>query len=114
MNSSCPVTKSSLDFSVLIENLKDIEPELVVVFGSYLTNPTSARDIDLLVISKSFDGVYYQDRRMLLPKFYDGKKVDPQCFTPSEFDFLFDRNNPLIKSISNKHITLIGEFDDLF
>ena len=104
---------SSMNFSSLVEKLKRIKPSLVVIFGSYLSNPDNARDLDILIVSEEFRDVYYQNRRFLLPDRYHGKRIDSYCFTPNEFRTLFDRNHPLIKAIMNSHISLIGELNEL-
>lgn len=101
-------------FSKLVSELKNIEPELAVIFGSYLLEPKIARDLDILIISKKFKDLYYQNRNLLLPKKHEEKRVDGYCFTPEEFKLIFNNQHPLIKAIINNHFSIIGEFDEYF
>ena len=99
-------------FSSLVEKLTKLNPNLLIVFGSYLLNASAARDLDVLIVSEEFRDVYYQNRRFLLPDRYYEKRIDSYCFTPKELRALFDRNHPLIKAIMKNHISLIGELNE--
>lgn len=100
------------DFSDLLTKLRRIKPKLLVVFGSYLLDPKTARDLDILVISERFQNVYYQRRRSLLPDKHCGKRIDSYCFTKKEFKLIFDRNHPLMRAIADNHINLVGMFHE--
>ena len=83
-----------------------------MIFGSFVTDPIRAYDLDLLVISEAFSNVYYQNRRDLLPKKYMGKRIDAFCYTPNEFRQLFLTTQPFLKAIKRKYINLIGDLNE--
>jgi len=59
--------------------LKALDPELVVLFGSYLTS-AKYNDIDLLVISKKFSNQNMFERKRKVSSFFSCLNVDSWCF----------------------------------
>jgi len=103
-----------MNFSSLIGELNKLKPDLVVAFGSYLQDPYNARDLDILLISDVFEGVYYQHRRLLLPSKFNMLTIDAYCFTSEEFRSLFVADHPFIKAIKKNHVVLAGDFNGYF
>lgn len=59
--------------------LRALNPELVVLFGSYLKN-TKYNDIDLLVVSKRFTNQNMFERKRKVSYFFPNLDVDSWCF----------------------------------
>ena len=96
--------------SVIANYIRRFEPERVVIFGSAVIKGLSAKDIDLLVVSKAFQGVLRQRRaeRLDLPK---QCRFDLFLFTPREFKDLIRIKWPLIPKIEAKSIDLRWYYD---
>lgn len=96
-----------LDTNNIIFALKEINPQKIVLFGSYAygrPNPNS--DIDLLVVvdtDKSFHA-RIQQLRLLLPK---DKPIDLIVLTPQEYQKA-KGVNPLVSEIDSKGRVLYG------
>ena len=67
--------------------MKDINPSRVLLFGSRITgNATEDSDIDVIIISETFNDIPFIDRMghiLKLKRF--PKHVDYLCYTPEEF-----------------------------
>jgi len=59
--------------------LKALDPELVVLFGSYLTSK-EYKDIDLLVISQKFSNQNMLERKRNISSFFPSLNIDSWCF----------------------------------
>lgn len=96
-----------MDLTSFIDPLKKINPEKIILFGSYAYGiPTINSDIDLLVIMKTQDSFHQriQKIRPLLPK---NKAVDLIVLTPEEYQKT-KSNNPLVKEITEKGKVIYG------
>jgi predicted nucleotidyltransferase len=69
----------------LIES--EYSPDLVILFGSAARKETEANDIDIIIVSKAFEGTKFI-RRMgdVVRKFDFSRHIDALCYTPSEFE----------------------------
>lgn len=66
----------------------NIPVQKVLLFGSYVKGtPREDSDIDIAVISTSFKGDRFSDRRLIVP-FRRGidSRIEPMPFTPRDFD----------------------------
>lgn len=98
-----------MDFNLdnIISSLKSINPEKVILFGSYAYGtPTKDSDIDLLVVKNTADTFHQriQQIRPLLPK---NKAIDVIVLTPREYQQA-KKTNPLIREIENKGKVIYG------
>lgn len=74
----------------------------IYVFG----NTISEKDIDLIMVSDSFNGISLHKRKLLVQK--SSKKIDPICFTCWEFDKFKLSNSSLWKEFINSGILIYG------
>lgn len=91
----------ALDINSILEPLKKIEPDKVILFGSYAYGtPTKDSDIDLLVILDTPNNFHQriQQIRPLLPK---NQAIDLIVLTPTEYQQT-KNVNPLVKEIDTK------------
>ncbi len=75
-----------------------VKPELVVQFGSSITNKNSCEDIDLIIISKQFKRMNELEIRTSIEQFFPNIKLDIWAF----FDMTYVKQNPLLVNIINK------------
>lgn len=81
-----------------------IEVEKVYLFGSYAhgTNRVDS-DIDLAIVSKSFSGDRFDDRRRIVPlRRAIDRRLEPIPFNPENFN----DNDPLVLEILNHGIEI--------
>lgn len=64
--------------------LNALDPELVVLFGSYLKG-LDYKDIDLLVISKKFINQNMFERKKGLASFFPNLNMDIWCFSDIDY-----------------------------
>ena len=70
---------------------RGFEPDLLVLFGSRVRGePTEWSDIDLVLVSRRFEGMRFLDRmrlfrRELRPHLRTDLHIDALCYTPEEF-----------------------------
>lgn len=91
----------NLDIDNIVASLKTINPERIILFGSYAYGqPNPESDIDLLVIVKSDKNFHerIQAIRPLLPK---DRPIDLLVLTPEEFQAT-KGTNPLVTEIDHK------------
>lgn len=96
-----------MDLVDFIDPLKKINPEKIILFGSYAYGvPTANSDIDLLVIIKTKDSFHQriQKIRPLLPK---NKAIDLIVLTPEEYQQT-KLSNPLVREIVEKGKIMYG------
>ncbi|MFH0937598.1 MAG: nucleotidyltransferase domain-containing protein [Candidatus Daviesbacteria bacterium] len=91
----------TLDINSILEPLKKIEPDKIILFGSYAYgNSTKDSDIDLLVVLDTPNSFHQriQQIRPLLPK---NQAIDLIVLTPTEYQQT-KNVNPLVKEIDTK------------
>lgn len=64
-----------------------IQPERVILFGSRARGDHLNRsDVDLLIVSRAFEGVGWRERLRRVLELWDGDvPLEPLCYTPEEF-----------------------------
>lgn len=78
--------------SLLSEHLKyikkEFKPEKIILFGSRARGDNlKTSDIDLIVVSKKFEGVDWRKRMINVFGDWDKKQMlEPICYTPEEFE----------------------------
>ncbi len=90
-----------MNLDLFTEPLKKINPQKVILFGSYAYGmPTASSDIDLLVVMETSEPFHKRIQRIrsLLPK---NKAVDLIVLTPGEYQ-QSKFKNPLVKEIVEK------------
>ncbi|MDO8687671.1 MAG: nucleotidyltransferase domain-containing protein [Dehalococcoidales bacterium] len=96
-----------MDLTSLIDSLKIMNPERIILFGSYAYGtPEVDSDVDLLVIMETLDPFHrrIQKLRPLLPR---NKAVDLIVLTPEEYQ-QSKSTNPLVKEIAEKGKVVYG------
>lgn len=91
----------NLDIDNIVASLKKINPERIILFGSYAYGqPNPESDIDLLVVVKTDKSFHerIQAIRPLLPK---DRPIDLLVLTPEEYQST-KKTNPLVTEIDNK------------
>jgi predicted nucleotidyltransferase len=72
-----------------ISKSEDIELEEIIIFGSRTRKDyTKGSDIDILLVSQSFEGLKWYKRPAIFYRYWDYEKlVEPEfiCLTPREF-----------------------------
>lgn len=78
--------------SLLSRHLKYIrrrfKPEQIILFGSRARGDNLiTSDVDLLVVSKRFEGIDWRKRIMMVFGDWDKRQMlEPLCYTPEEFE----------------------------
>lgn len=96
-----------LRLSDIVSSLKNVNPQKIVLFGSYAygtPNPNS--DIDLLVVVDS-DKSFHQRIQQLRPLLPKDKAIDLIVLTPQEYQKA-KGINPLVSEIDSKGRVLYG------
>lgn len=67
---------------------KEFKPEKIILFGSRARGDNlKTSDVDLLVVSKKFEGVGWRRRMINVFGGWDKKQMlEPICYTPEEFE----------------------------
>ena len=72
-------------------NIHNILIEKLFVFGSSLYG--EGKDIDILIISDDFSGMSEKARILRLKRNFTCDRIDPQCYTVSEYNRLIGESN---------------------
>ena len=82
---------------------KDFRIQNTILFGSRTTNKFRKNsDVDLIIVSKDFEGVDFFDRGAKMYEYWDmDLPVDFICYTPKEFDNLKKKISIVKEALSN-------------
>ncbi|MCS7094157.1 MAG: nucleotidyltransferase domain-containing protein [Candidatus Aenigmarchaeota archaeon] len=71
-----------------LDKLKNIEPELVILFGSRARGDyLKSSDYDLIIVSKHFSNLDFRERIIKIYELLDDPtNLDVLCYTPEEFE----------------------------
>ena len=74
--------------TLLPQILKEYNPQAIIIFGSRIKgNVTLNSDLDIIIVSKSFQEIPFIERMpSLLKKFDFPRHIDYICYTPEEFE----------------------------
>jgi predicted nucleotidyltransferase len=74
--------------TLLPQILKEYNPQAIILFGSRIKgNATVNSDLDIIIVSKSFQEIPFIERMSLLLKKFDfPRHIDYICYTPEEFE----------------------------
>ena len=94
------IVKKLIDFKNKLK--KHIGVESIIFFGSRTSgNPKKDSDIDLIIVSKDFEGKKFRYRPVELYNYWDlDYAVDFLCYTPKEFNKL---KKQVTISVQRKH-----------
>ena len=82
-----------LDTKALVEKLKPLAPERIILFGSYAKgNPKPESDIDILIIQRSNKTPSERIADALKLVWGSVPHIEPQVFTPEEFQQAIQQN----------------------
>lgn len=94
----------------IINKLKPLNPEKIILFGSYARgNPSSDSDIDLLIIYNTKQKVSKRMDRVLKLLWGNIPHIEPQVLTPKEFEQAVEQNKFFITQEVLKHGKILYE-----
>lgn len=102
--------------SIIIKQLQPLDPEKIILFGSYAHgNPTRDSDIDIYIVTKDDYIPHNFDEKMklrlkaayMLDSLRDNYPVDIIIHTRPMMKKFLDQNSSLCKEIFNKGITIL-------
>ncbi|MFQ5839035.1 MAG: nucleotidyltransferase domain-containing protein [Thermoplasmata archaeon] len=73
----------------LLRRLEEaIHPSRIILFGSRARGDNLIQsDVDLVIVSKAFEGVGWRERILKVLELWDGDvPLEPLCYTPEEFE----------------------------
>ena len=96
-----------MDISAFIKPLTRINPNRIILFGSYAYGkPNKDSDIDLLVVMET-DKSFHQRIQEIRPLLPQNKAIDLIVLTPKEY-IKAKQSNPLMKEIESKGRVIYG------
>lgn len=99
-----------IDTKALIEKLKPIEPQKIILFGSYAKGKGSKNsDVDLLIIKKTKKRPSQRVAEVLKYVWGAIPHIEPQVMTPEEFEKAIKENRFFITQEVLKHGKVIYE-----
>lgn len=71
-----------------LKRLKGYDIEKAILFGSRARGDhLEESDLDLILVSKDFEGIFFTDRISKVYRFWDGDlSLEVLCYTPEEFE----------------------------
>ncbi len=86
---------------LLPQIIKEYNPKKVLIFGSRVKGESDENsDLDIIVISDSFNEIPFVNRMsLLLKRFKFPKHIDYLCYTPEEFERIKDKSSLLIDAL---------------
>lgn len=91
----------------IVEAIKPLEPERVILFGSYAYgNPTEDSDLDICVVKKSYSSLIEEKRK--IREALKGVRMSKDILVPKLDEYEFYRNeiNSVFNDIDTKGIVL--------
>jgi uncharacterized protein len=83
--------------------IKEINPEKIILFGSYAWgNPNNDSDVDLFIIKKSQDSRLNRQMDLSRKMWGSGVPMDLLVYTPEEVQRRLDMEDPFIEHILTK------------
>lgn len=99
-----------IDIQNLIEKIKPLTPERIILFGSYAKgNPKPESDIDLLIIQKTSLKPAQRIGQVLRLVWGHKPHIEPQVMTPEEFQTAAKNNRFFITQEILPHGKIIYE-----
>lgn len=88
---------------ILPKIVKEFNPDKVLLFGSLVKGTFNENsDLDIIVISDSFNEIPFINRMsLLLKKFKFPKHIDYLCYTPEEFERIKEKSSLLIDALEH-------------
>lgn len=98
------------DTRFIIEKLKPLDPEKIILFGSYAQGtPRPESDIDVLIIKKTKKSPAERVGEVLKLVWGNIPHIEPQVLTPGEFQEAIEENRFFITQEVLKHGKIIYE-----
>ena len=96
--------KNIINKYIAVLNKNDFPIEKAVLYGSYAKGTFKKHsDIDIALVSNSFDGVRFIDRNKIMKITLEiSKDLEPMPFTPNDFT----TENPFVQEILNTGVVI--------
>ena len=87
--------------NILPRIIKEYNPKEVIIFGSRIKGTSTLNsDLDVIIVSKSFQDTPFIERMPLLLKKFDfPRHLDYICYTPEEFERMKDTSSLIIDAL---------------
>lgn len=87
--------------NILPRIIKEYNPKEVIIFGSRVKGTSTLNsDLDVIIVSKSFQDIPFIERMPLLLKKFDfPRHIDYICYTPEEFERIKDASSLIIDAL---------------
>jgi uncharacterized protein len=93
----------------LLEQLKQYQPEKVILFGSYARGDyNEASDIDVLII-KDTDQKFTKRIDEVMDLCEDSPKIEPLVYTPREIEEMVKNENDFIRTVMSEGVVLFEQ-----
>ena len=91
---------------ILPQIINEYNPKEIIIFGSRIKGTaTITSDLDIIIVSKAFQGIPFIERMPLLLKKFDFQRhIDYICSTPEEFDRIKDASSLIIEALEHGEI----------
>lgn len=107
MDNKCESISFTQTLKILSQVVRAVDPNRACLFGSAVELGLNADDLDILVVSDTFENIVFSDRKGMID-FPDEQLVDLWPYTVEEFSVLYPKQNPVRQSIENNYIDLLN------
>jgi len=87
--------------NVLPHIIKEYNPKEVIIFGSRIKGTSTINsDLDIIIVSQSFQDIPFIERMPLLLKKFDfSRHIDYICYTPGEFEKIKETSSLIMDAL---------------